>query len=324
MLDLRTRKLNVTIAAIAMAAIIVGLFVAWAFGPVSAGTDDTVSFTVQPGWGGGRIASELRDAGLIRWTWAFIFFENWTHTGDRLQAGTYALSPGMTPAQIERIIATGAALSTDITLTIPEGMNVWEIDRLLLQKDITSAVGQFSGLYNGREGHLFPDTYRVPASASAGDVAARLKAEADVRLDGYTRRQVIIASILEKEAKTPEDMALVAGIIERRIARAMPLQVDATVAYGWCVRTKGFERPCDVTQAPLAAEIKVDGPYNTYTRPGLPSGPISNPGANALAAAAHPTESPYLYYLSTRDGSQLIYAKTLDEHLKNRLKYLGF
>ncbi|HUO75743.1 MAG TPA: endolytic transglycosylase MltG, partial [Candidatus Paceibacterota bacterium] len=253
MSDLRSHKVVIVITAIAVAVIGIGLFVAWAFGPAQAGSAASVQFTVQPGWGGGRIASELQRAGLIRWTWAFIIEENLTHTGDRLQAGTYLLSPGMTPAEIERIIATGAALSTDITVTIPEGMNVWEIDRLLLAQDIIGRAGQFSSAYGDREGMLFPDTYRVPASASADIVADRLTAEFDARAGTYTKTQVVIASILEKEAKTPADMALVAGIIESRIAKGMPLQIDATVAYGWCVRTKGFAKYCDVTQAPVAS-----------------------------------------------------------------------
>jgi len=106
----------------------------------------------------------------------------------------------------------------------------------------------------------------------------------------------------------------------------MLLQIDATVAYGWCLRRwlpMSSTANCDVTQAPIALEIKTDGPYNTYTRPGLPEGPIGNPGLQALEAAKHPKASDYLYYLSTRDGSDIIFSKTLDEHLKNRAKYLG-
>jgi UPF0755 protein len=135
--------------------------------------------------------------------------------------------------------------------------------------------------------------------------------------------QIITASMLEKEAKTPEDMAMVAGIMKQRMDIGMRLQIDATVGYGWCLRIAP-NRPCDVTQAPIATEIKVDGAYNTYTRVGLPLGPISNPGEQALSAAANPKVSEYFYYLSTRDGSQIIYSKTLDEHLRNRAKYLGF
>jgi UPF0755 protein len=129
--------------------------------------------------------------------------------------------------------------------------------------------------------------------------------------------------MLEKEAKTSHDMALVAGIIYKRMEIGMLLQIDATVAYGWCLRSAGLGRDCDVTQAPIALELGIDGPYNTYLRAGLPAGPISNPGIQALEAAANPSTSDYLFYLSTRDGSRIIYAETHEEHLQNRREHLG-
>ena len=106
----------------------------------------------------------------------------------------------------------------------------------------------------------------------------------------------------------------------------MPLQIDATVIYGACRRKMAeikFTKNCEVTFQGPAIEIKIDGPYNTYTRKGLPPGPISNPGLKAIEAALNPTASNYLYYLSTRDGSQMIYSKTAGEHVANRRKYLG-
>lgn len=296
----------------------------WQLRPTQPGSQATVEFTVQPGWGTRRIATELADAKLIRSSLLFLIDVKIKGVSRDLQAGTYVLSPHMSTPEITTAIVTGQALSTDITLTIPEGVNIWQLDHILFNAHIIARAGAFSITYGAREGHLFPDTYRVPEDATATDVATRLQAEFQKRAYTFTPAQIIIASILEKEAKTPTDMALVAGIMQSRTARGMPLQVDATVAYGWCLRIAGYSRVCDATQAPIATEIKVDGPYNTYTRTGLPVGPISNPGLQALQAAAHPKSSDYLYYLSTRDGSQIIYAKTLDEHLKNRLKYLGF
>jgi len=326
-------RLKVTIAAISMAAILVGLTVAWAFGPISAGSREVREFTVQPGWGTARIAGELASAGLIRSAVAFTAYTRFAGLGASLQAGTYELSRGMTPVAIARRLASGEALSTDTELTIPEGMNAWEIDELLQTKKLI-VPGSFARTWQEAEGTLFPETYRIPrevASAGAEFANARrigdiLRAEYDRRAGGYTREQVIIASMLEKEAKTPEDMALVAGIIAKRRDIGMLLQIDATVAYGWCLRRwlpMSSTANCDVTQAPIATEIKVDGPYNTYTRAGLPDGPISNPGARALEAAKNPKASDYLYYLSTRDGSDIIFSKTLDEHLQNRAKYLS-
>lgn len=300
--------------------------------PVSSVTQ-TREFTVQPGWGGGRIASELQRAGLIRWAPVMIVIANYTDTGDSLKAGTYALSPSMSTREIVRILAAGEALSTDIVVTIPEGMNVWEIDDLLASQRLI-VPGSFARTYSANEGMLFPDTYRFDKSlvdnageyANARVIGSVLRNAFDAKARGYTNVQIVIASMLEKEAKSAEDMALVAGIVIERQKLGMPLQIDATVAYGWCLARWlpiSNNRNCDVTQAPIATEIKIEGPYNTYTRTGLPKGPISNPGLKALDAAAHPKASPYLYYLSTRDGSDIIYSKTLSEHLVNRRKYLG-
>ena len=291
------------------------------------------TFTVQPGWGGGRIASELKRAGLIRWAPAFVIITSWTDTGDNLKAGTYALSPDMSTREIIRMLAAGEALTSDITVTIPEGMNVWEIDELLYAQRLI-VQGSFARQYRDREGTLYPDTYRFAAEvassstafSNAGVFAESFIAQFDRKAARYTEEQIVIASMLEKEAKSAQDMALVSGIIAQRRTLGMPLQLDATVAYGWCLRRwlpMSSTANCDVTQAPIATELKVDGPYNTYARTGLPEGPISNPGLKALEAAKNPTASDYLYYLSSRDGSQIIYSKTLSEHLKNRSKYLG-
>lgn len=325
---------RITAAALILAAAVAtvgGLF--WLAASPLVAVGEPRTFTVQPGWGGGRIAAELADAGLIRWEPAFIIIANWTDTGDDLKAGTYELSPDMSVSEIVRIIAAGDALSSDITVTVPEGMNVWEIDDLLQSMGLI-VPGSFARQYRDVEGSLFPETYRFPADVASGSgdfrnagvFAHEFRSQFDLISTAYTDEQKIIASMLEKEAKSAEDMALVAGIIVRRMELGMPLQIDATVAYGWCLRRwlpMSSTANCDVTQAPIALEIKVDGPFNTYSRTGLPAGPISNPGLRALNAAKNPTASDYLYYLSTRDGSQLIYSKTLEEHNRNRSKYLG-
>jgi UPF0755 protein len=326
--------IRITTAAIVLAAVVVTLGgVFWLVSSPLTAVAQPREFTVQPGWGGGRIAAELKEAGLIRWAPAFIIIASWTETGDDLKAGTYALSPDMSTGEIVRMIAAGEALSSDITVTIPEGMNIWEIDELLTTQRLI-LQGSFARQYREREGSMFPDTYRFAAEvASTGYDFKNADIFADAfmrqfqrKAASYTDEQVIVASMLEKEAKSSGDMALVAGIMAKRQELGMLLQIDATVGYGWCLRRwlpMSSTANCDVTQAPIGTEIRTDGPYNTYTRTGLPVGPISNPGLKALEAAKNPRTSDYLYYLSTRDGSQLIYSKTLEEHNRNRSKYLG-
>jgi UPF0755 protein len=284
-----------------------------------------VTITIPSGSGASAIGSILQDAGAIRWGFAFRVYATLTGNATTLQAGDYSVCACSSVPALVREIADGEALSTDIPVTIPEGMNIWETDDTLAHAKLV-ASGSFARLQYQHEGTLFPETYRFAPKTSLAVIARRMTDTFQEKAARYTKQQLIIASILEKEAKTADDMALVSGIIQKRLQLKMPLQIDATVAYGWCLRRwlpMSNNRTCDVTQAPIATELKVDGPYNTYARTGLPPAPISNPGLQALEAAAHPKASDYLYYLSTRDGSQIIYAKTAAQHQANRAKYLG-
>src|SRR5687767_837075 len=159
-----------------MAAILAGLSAAWALGPVQSGDRDTREFTVQPGWGSMRIADELGRAALIRSPLVFTVYVRATGIGGQLKAGTYLLSRGMTPVEIAALMAEGRALSTDIEVTVPEGMNVWEIDDLLFAAKLI-VEGSFARAWQTEEGKLFPDTYRFPkelASSSAQFANARI------------------------------------------------------------------------------------------------------------------------------------------------------
>jgi UPF0755 protein len=325
---------RITLAAITMAASVVTLYGIYslALSPVASVASPKI-VAIPSGAGALAISRILDEAGIIRSAFAFRLYITFHGLARELQAGSYAVCPCESTRDIAQAIASGDALSTDISLTIPEGMNAWEIDELLTQRGLILA-GSFARQFYNEEGSFFPDTYRFDASvASQSLVYGSARRYADAmrvgfanKASSYTREQVIIASMLEKEAKTAEDMRIVAGIIAQRRQLGMLLQIDATVAYGWCLARwlpMSSSRNCDVTQAPIAFEIKKDGPYNTYMRTGLPVGPIANPGLRALDAAANPQPSEYLYYLSTRDGSQLIYSKTLAEHNRNRAKYLG-
>lgn len=310
------------IVAITLAAILLCALVFVLAAPPDAGDTTAITITVKEGQGLKSIAGLLKENGLIRSRTVFIAYTVLAGQQSHLKAGKYILSRSKNIPQVAYILSQGLAESEDIELVVPEGLNLWELDELLTAK-FNVPRGTFLTGNRYKEGRFFPDTYRLPKDAILADAVQRMISEYSKRTAGYDETALRIASILEKEAKTAEDMSLVSGIIRKRMEMRIPLQLDATVAYGWCLRVKGLTRPCDVTQAPIATELKEDGPYNTYTRTGLPAGPISNPGLKALDAAAHPKTSDYLYYLSTRDGSQLIYAKTPAEHAANRRKYLG-
>ena len=317
---------------------------------------------IKDGQGVSDIAETLKDAGIISNKFVFIGYTLVTGNEKKLQAGRYIFEPGVTIPVIVRSMAEGFAESDDIVVTIPEGFNIFDIDKRLASLGLIRE-GEFASKYYADEGQFFPDTYRfdrevcsVEREMCIDEIAQKMKNHLNLKFKDASLvlstlvfyDTLVKASILEKETRKEEDMRLVIGVIENRLARGMLLQIDAAVAYGACLKLSGLSpdslrnskletrnskqsqnsnelnyKHCDVSQVPVGAEIKIDGPYNTYTRAGLPAGPIANPGITAIQAVLNATKSDYLYYLSTRDGSQIIFSKTAAEHAANRLKYLG-
>lgn len=293
----------------------------------------------------------LKDAGLIRSRGLFVAYAFAINADRKIQAGRYSFPNNITMPEIVYMMSHGQALPDEISVFIPEGYNTWEIDKRLQDLGFIRS-GEFSRQFLSIEGYLFPDTYNLaaematfPSKSSAlidslnrdymvKTMAEKMKANFDSKTlnifqnlsESKKREVIIVASLLEKEARMESDMKIVAGIIYKRLSRGMLLQIDASVSYGACLRV--FNDPkvgyCDVTQVGVGKEIKIDSRYNTYMRKGLPPGPISNPGLKSINAALNPTQSQYLYYLSTRDGGDIIFSKTGSEHVANRKKYLGF
>jgi UPF0755 protein len=280
-------------------------------------------FEIASGKSLSAIAHSLRTQGLIRSEPLFVLYVQAIGAERGLKAGTYRISYGLNALQVASIIFKGLSESNDIQVFIPEGFNIWEVDKRFAATGLIKE-GDLAKGYAKEEGHLFPDTYRFAPGTPIEQIVHIMESAYYTKAGIPSQTTLIIASMLEKEARTPEDMALVSGVIANRLKKGMALQLDATVGYGWCVKRFAVTgKDCDVTQAPIATELRIDGPYNTYASEGLPKAPIANPGLQSLNAAAHPTSSDYLYYLSTRDGSKIIYAKTGAEHMRNRAKYLG-
>lgn len=166
------------------------------------------------------------------------------------------------------------------------------------------------------EGYLFPDTYRIYTSTTPEAVVRRLLANFDAKARrefedlpaGRSLHEILtMASIIEKEVPKDEDRKKVSDILWRRLARGWALQVDSSVGYA-----TGHER-----ERSTAKDLKTDSLWNTYKYPGLPPGPIGNPGLSAIRAALHPEPNSYWYYLTGGDN-QVHYAKTLEVHVSNR------
>ena len=277
------------------------------------------------------ISKTLKDRGIVRSAIMFRIYIQALGRERNLKAGDYTLPAGSTFLDIASQIAGGSGSSTDIAVFIPEGYNIWEIDQRLADSKLITE-GQFARAYGSHEGYLFPDTYRFKPDSLLAEIEQKMELNGQEKtkelIGGFSapvrERILTIASIIEKEARDEGDMYLVSGVIANRLKRGMALAIDATVDYGACLRIFNAKptQDCKVNEIAVGAEIKIDSAYNTYTRAGLPPHPISNPGITSIKAALNP-KGDYLYYLSTRDGSQTIFSHTGAEHVANRKKYLG-
>ena len=301
------------------------------FPPLEKSATEAREFVIQKGDGSAKVARFLAEQKLVRSRYLFIAYTLFVGKEKDFKAGRYLISPSMSIPEIVRIFSAGEALPEGELVTIPEGFNAWEIAELLKKKGFNVNTDEL--LEN--EGHLFPDSYWFKDDEIGGEVIKKMKENFEKKTENLKlkieylkfREAVIVASMLEKEVRKAEDMALVAGIIYKRLELGMPLQIDATVAYGSCLNIWTSQVQifwtCDVAQVNLVENIKIDSPYNTYTRKELPAGPISNPGLKAINAALNPQASDYLYYLSARDDGRTIFSKTPAEHAANRKRYLN-
>lgn len=236
-----------------------------------------------------------------------------------LKAGTYYFESPESLAEIERVLVAGAHLVPHARVTFPEGFRAKDIPKLLRSSlpnmEIDTA---YAAQY---EGYLFPDTYHVSSNMSFTELIDTMRQTYtdrtqrimyDLDTDSLSEAEVVIlASLVEREANTEESMRIVAGILLNRLRDNMPLQADAT-----------FDYLLDKESSELTLEdLDIDSPYNTYRNIGLPPTPIANPGIMAIQAVIEPTTTAYYYYLTDSEGA-FHYAKTFEEHKKNKERYL--
>lgn len=238
-----------------------------------------------------------------------------------VSAGQYLFKEPISACRIAIRIARSISGIPAIKVTIPEGMSNKEVSEVLEKNIPGFDTAFFLEHAREQEGFLFPDTYNFPENITAQGVETMMIANFNKRIEPFageveaskhSKRDIIImASLLEREASTPEDMALVSGVLWNRIAKGMPLQVDATFMYLMGKKSSQLS----------STDLKMKSAYNTYVNKGLPGGPIGNPGVTSIRAAIHPEATPYMYYLSDKDGV-MHYAKTFNEHVANKQKYL--
>ncbi|MEY4094289.1 MAG: hypothetical protein RLZZ53_1488 [Acidobacteriota bacterium] len=296
------------------------------------GYDAAEVFVDIPGGSGpGRIGERLVAAGVVRDTWTFRAALMLSGRARALKAGEYRFDTPMHALDVIEKIARGDVYTR--LLTFREGLTIVEMAQVFEDKGFGTAAAFTAAAANASliadldpdardlEGYLFPETYSLPRQTPATEVVAqmvkgfrdRLTPEmlSSAKAGGLTVRQfVALASLVEKETGTPEERPIVAAVYRNRYRIRMPMQADPTVIYAL---QKAGKYNGNLTRQHLR---EFDSPYNTYMYPGLPPGPIASPGQASLAAAAHPADVDYLYFVSKNDGSH-VFASTLAEHNRN-------
>jgi UPF0755 protein len=291
-------------------------------------------FKVPAGARFARVAAELAGEGVVTQPRAWVLFARWTGVASAIKAGEYEIEPGMTPRALLGKLVSGQVLLH--SLTIVDGWRMADLIAAMRRNpDIRSTLearpadlmGALGAPGMSPEGQFLPETYRFPTGTSDLEVlrqahAALLQvlntawASRDLSLPLKNPAELLIlASIVEKESGLPAELPKIAGLYLHRLAIGMRLQADPTLIYGLGDAYDGDLRTVD---------LRTDGPYNTYTRAGLPPTPIALAGAAAIEATAHPENTDALYFVASgqSDGSH-IFSSTLDAHNAAVAAYLA-
>ena len=326
-----TRRLLIKIGLIILVLLLGGLYVSYRLGlrPV-ASTGAAREFTVATGENAPTIAQHLVDAKLLRDRNAFVTYVNFHGLRPRLKVGLYSISPTLSGSQIANLLAGGRTLTK--RFVVPEGYTLVQIEAEADGIGITKsqfkaalAAPYSQAFLAGKpanvslEGYLFPDSYQITSSTTAGTLVDAMLANFGQRVgpeyaqafaaEGLTLHQgLTLASIVEREVNTPADRQVVAQIFLKRFKLGQALGSDVTAHYA-----------ANLLGVPFNTNL--NSPYNTRRFVGLPPGPICSPGLSSLDAVAHPAGTDYLYFLSGKDG-KTYFAKTYAEHQRNIDKYL--
>ena len=273
--------------------------------------------TVEKGATLRQVSENFQKEKLVRFSVIFDILTRYTGHEKDIKAGRYLFDRPFSVVGLMQRLIKGESGISGVKITIPEGLTIKDINSIFQNSGFEDFVIENKEL----EGYLFPDTYLFLADNTSEDAIARMTENLEVKTadfkeaiknSGRSFDQILkMASLIEKEAADSEDRKIISGVLWKRLDKKMALQVDATLDYALGKNT--FELTTE--------DLKKDGPYNTYTRRGLPPTPICNPGLDAITAAIFPEKTPYWYYLSDKNG-KVYYSKTFDEHIIKKQKYL--
>ena len=287
---------------------------------------------LRPGYSTRRIAAELEAVGVIRSRLGFILWHR-IHRKQSLKAGEYLFDKTATTLDVHDRLVHG-----DIyvhTVVIPEGFTMFDIAQavqdaglgssqefLAVAQSNTELISDLAPEAKSLEGYLFPNTYEFTKTQSMKDIAAamvkqfrQVAEQIGLTAKGQNtdvQKVVTMASIIEKETAIPEERTIVASVYYNRLARNIALQADPSVIYAELLNG-------NYGGALHHSDMRFQSAYNTYTHPGLPPGPIGNPGRNSLEAALHPALTDYFYFVSDGNGHHR-FSRNLEEHNQNVAK----
>ena len=278
-----------------------------------------------------KVASQLQEEGVINNPFVFRLMYQIRFSPAPIKAGEYKISLPTSIQEVLQLVVKGQVYLHSVT--VPEGLTRLEIADLLATKlaffpaeefiattSTNELIKDLDPIAPNLEGYLFPETYSFPKGTSAREVAQAMVRQfrqtfnsvwqARTTQLGFSIRDIVIlASLIEKETSNPEERKLISAVFHNRLQRKMKLDCDPTIIYA--LKLKG------TYDGRLGwKDLKLDSPYNTYLYPGLPPGPIANPGHAALEAALYPADVDYLYFVSRNDGSH-VFSHTLKEHNQN-------
>lgn len=294
--------------------------------------EDSLCVIVKDGDSMSQIVGRLKQANLIKYGTGFLILADLRDKDQHIRAGKYKFDKGITSYKLLRELFRGKVILKDVT--IPEGSTVNEIAGILkreIQMDSADFVRVTENEQIARsmnlpvsslEGYLFPETYKLTWGIPPEKVV-RIMVEQFQRIFSYSLLKrsgeinlslpevITLASLIEAEAKEENERAVISAVFHNRLKLGMLLQSCPTVTYG----LPKIDRPL------VLEDLKRDSPYNTYIYPGLPPGPICNPGKASIIAALYPADVDYLYFVSQGNGSH-IFSRTLTEHnrAKNKIK----
>jgi len=322
-----TETLRTLITLFLLVALAVGGWWAWAvYMPMSPPANQFV--LLRSGFSTHRIGIELKKAGIIRSAFAFRLWRE-LHPKLSLKAGEYLFDREASLPQVYDRVARGDIYFHEVT--IPEGYTMFDIAKameevglgpseqfLKIAQTRTDLIADLAPEAKSLEGYLFPNTYQFTRTQSREEMVGamihqfRLVA-LQIGLSSDVHKTVTMASIVEKETAAPDERPTVASVYYNRLARRMALDADPSVIYAQLLAG-------NYSGSLHHADLAVDSRYNTYRFPGLPPGPIGNPGQSALQAAMHPAVSEYFYFVSDGNGHHR-FARDLTEHNRNVAAY---